>query len=266
MRFNLDLRKIHIAMWIGLAINLGYSMVPVDIGELAKTLDVAIESQEMEDQIMSMTNMFRFGFLFFQVMGIFLFFMNPRAGLIVSLCASVPTFLNSCVYIFGAVFTYYRFRFQAFGQRPDVQEFTGMSYANFRSSMLLKNSLILFGASLFVVIVLPSPITAFFALISMFIAVVLLVVGVRLKWMPALAFFKSGLTVVPHIMAYPVYIPYDTMRAATLLASNAVQFQVVMDNGMHMVVLPLQYIRPEDRKNAVAQIAETLQAHDIQLY
>ena len=266
MGFKFDFRKIHIAMWIGLAINIVYSMIPVDIGELATTLDVAIESPEMEEQIKSMTNMFRYSFVFFQLMGILLFFLNPRAGLVVSLCASVPTFINSCVYIFGALFTYYRFRFDAFGERPDLRDFSGLAFANYRSSMLIKNSLILFAGSLAVIVILPNPMTLFFTLICMFIAVILLVVGVRLKWMPALAFFSTGIAIVPHMLAYPVYISYDTIRSATLLAGGAVQFQVEMDNGMHTVALPLQSIRPDERKNAVAKIVDALQAHNIQLY
>lgn len=253
-------------MWIGLFINLAYSMVPVDVGELATDLDMTLESTEIEEQIKQMTNMLRFGSLLFQFIGILAFFVNPRVGLTIALCASIPTFINSCVYIFGALFTYYRFRFGAFSERPDQAETVAASFASWKSSMLLRNSMVLFCGSLLVVFFVPSLLMLLIAMTCMFVALIMLVLGVRLRILPALTFYSSGLAILPHIMARTVFLPYETIRSATLLAGSVVQFQVEMESGIYALDLPLQNIHPDERKAAVAKIADTMQAKGIQVY
>ena len=253
-------------MWIGFFINIGYVMVPIDVGELATTMQITLESPEAEAEIRYMANVMRLGFLIFQALGIAAFFIRPKAGLVISLCASVPTFLNSCIYIFGALFTYYRFMYDEFSFAPTGGDQIEANFANWRSMRMLKNSFLLFAGSMLIMVFLPSPLTVLVFILCIVGAIGMLIVGIRLRLMPAMTFFSSGVGILPHILATPVYLPYATIRSASLLAGGTIQFQVELDDGIHTLTVSLQNIHPEERKAAVAKLANALQQHDIQVY
>lgn len=259
------MRKIHLAMWAGFLINIAIVAIVImfspKLSGLLTEAGVSFSPEEFESML-HQTRLVQTSAIVFQAFGIAAFFWNPRIGLLVAMCASLMQLPFSIIYIVGALLTFYQTRFGVFPWAPEMDDTVTQSFANWRGLSMLKYGLLTF-AMAFLALFAGFP-TLW--LLGVTITIVCGILSFRARRMPPLLIFKGGIAVLPHIFAVPVFLPYDKIRSATLLAEGSVQFQVVTDEGMHVVDLPLNSIAPDQRKTAVADVADAMKLHNIQLY
>lgn len=260
------MRYIHPAALIGLFLNVALGLgFFLEAGHL-DLKDLGLNDMQMQNAVQHFIELLRVmyvGMLALQALALGMLVSRISAGVWLAGFATLFLLPVSLVYFIGILLTHNRIKYGpfTFAGAPATMARPHMAFAAYARKKLALFSGI--NALLFLFLFTQGSVNP--SLIFLGLALAGLALVLRCAKFHALALYDDHFTLLPGALAFPLRIPYDSVRIATLLADQSIQFQMDAPGGVRLLTWSLSGIDPRERRQALEELGAALAAQNVPL-
>lgn len=259
------MRGIRPQVWIGLLVNI-FMVLLMFLGITYGDFSTQPEPTRQLMEELARSNSFYATYtvlLVLEALALPLVAMRHPAGLLLAVISSVFLLPVSLMYLLGCYSSYFTNGYAALSPAPKNETGYGRTFKTAPRPMLwafcgLGGMLTLFFFS-------SGGVNPAFVLLLSFTLVCCYFVR-RVNLAPPLALYDTYFVIRPHILAQTVAISYEQVRSATLLADDSILLKVQTAKGTLPVLWRLNYVDPQERRDALEEFGKRLMAHGVSLY